>query len=301
MLTFTGLRNLYGDLTNDNSTTNLTLGDTLLNNSIRKIISSHDWDFLEKTRSISTIASQQFYQLPEDFHKLISVTVTISTTVYTPVEISSREQWDILNQSTNVTSNTPEFFYVFENQLGFYPKPTSTTTNGITYIYKRNVRDLSRADFSTGTILTATNGSTALVGTTTAWVANFIGRFIRITNTDIANTGDGVWYEISTVPSATSITLSKNYNGTSIVAGTATYLIGEVGILPENFQILSVYDAVAIYYQRRGEATQAREWERKYNEMLKQLKTEHGSKSTSVSVLESDNISQKNSNLYVTL
>ena len=42
MLSYTGSRNLYGSLTNNTTATNLTLGDTLINQSIRKITSSHE-------------------------------------------------------------------------------------------------------------------------------------------------------------------------------------------------------------------------------------------------------------------
>jgi len=42
MLSYTTGRNLYGSLTNNTTTTNLTLGDTLINQSQRKILSGYN-------------------------------------------------------------------------------------------------------------------------------------------------------------------------------------------------------------------------------------------------------------------
>src|SRR3990167_863327 len=56
MLTFTGRRNLFGDLCNQSDSTTLTLADTLMNNFERTIISARDWDFLERQYTLTTVA-----------------------------------------------------------------------------------------------------------------------------------------------------------------------------------------------------------------------------------------------------
>jgi hypothetical protein len=248
MFTYTTRRNTYGDLTGDGSSANLTLGDTLMNMFDREIVTMKQWNFREKTHTASTVASQQFYNLPAQSSRIYTPTVTIGTTKYTPTEITTREEWDYLNQSTSTTSDTPEFFFVFGGQYGFYPTPSSATASAITVPYLATHRDLSVADYTTGTITSIANGATTVTGSGTTWTVKMAGRYIRFTDSDTANTGDGKWYEISSVTSATVLELKAPYQGTSIAAGTAAYTIGQVSIIPEDFQNLSMFRACELYF-----------------------------------------------------
>ena len=94
MLTYTGLRNLYGDLTEDESSTNLTLGDTLINLATQRLLSSFHWPFLVRSGTATTVASQQFYDLPYNFKKLTSLYITVSSTRYVPRKIVDSVFWD---------------------------------------------------------------------------------------------------------------------------------------------------------------------------------------------------------------
>ena len=55
MLTFTGRRNLFGDLANNSASATLTLADTLMNVCEKRIISMRDWPFLRRQFSLETI------------------------------------------------------------------------------------------------------------------------------------------------------------------------------------------------------------------------------------------------------
>ena len=74
------------------------------------------------------------------------------------------------------------------------------------------------------------------------------GQYIRIDPGTAANKGDGTWYMISAVGSATTLTLANAYGGTAIAAGSATYTIGQASILPEAYQMLPVFLALEIYF-----------------------------------------------------
>jgi len=63
---YTISKNLYGSLTNNIETANLTLGDQLINDSIRAICAMKDWSFLEKVRTLTTVANTQGVNLPFD-------------------------------------------------------------------------------------------------------------------------------------------------------------------------------------------------------------------------------------------
>lgn len=279
---YTELRNLFGTLTNNDSSTNLALGDQLVNDAIRRICASFNWPWLEKTASISTTASTQFYSLPNDYDRLIDVTVTIGSNRYSPIECPSRDMWDRLNLNTSTTSDTPEYFFIFNNQVGFYPIPASTTSNAITISYRRRVANLSLADYSTGNVSALTNGATAVTGSGTTWTTPMGGRWIKITPTTTAGqSGDGMWYEVASVGSATTLTLSKAYAGTTITGNTA-FVLGEMSVLPESYQDLPVYWAAFVYFSSvQPEVNQAGQYKSMYEEMFGNLKRDYSMKSSS--------------------
>lgn len=248
MFTYTGARTLLGTLTGDSSSANLTNLDTLHNEGIKKVITTKPWPFRQKTWTRST-ETDNVHQLPGDCGKVLNVTVTIGTTKYTPKRVKSREEWDRLNQSTAVSSNTPEYYFIFGKTYSFFPKPSSATTDAITISGEREVKDLSVADYTAGTIVSIANGATTVTGSSTVWTAQMAGRYIRITDSNTANTGDGYWYEISSVTSATVLELVAPYNGTSIAAGSAAYTLGQASIIPEDYQMVPLNWALQYYFQ----------------------------------------------------
>lgn len=253
MLTYTSGRNLYGEFTRDVSTANLTLGDTYINESIRTICSLNGgtWFFLETTKDIATVASQQSYQIPANIARVMDCYITVGTTIYMPEVVYSDERWKLVLAYNLGTSDTPMFYYVQGGKIYFQPIP-STNGNTITIRGRKAIKDLNIADYTTGTITTATNGSPTIVANGTAFNSSMVGKYLKINASNAANVGDGAWYEIASVTNATTLVLSKNYEGDSIVAGTATYVIGQVSVLPEEFQIAPIYRATALFYQSRN-------------------------------------------------
>lgn len=299
MKSYTALRDLYGTLTNNDTSANKTLGDQLINDAYRLITSARDWDFLQRTKTDNTVASQQFYNLPADYDSLVNVTVTIGTTVYTPRECPSKVQWDILNATTSWTSNFPEWFFVFNGQLGFYPTPSSSTSGAITYTYRKRVRDLSSADYTTGNVSAITSGALAVTGSGTTWTAPMASRFIKFTPTDTANaSGDGLWYEISSVGGATALTLTDAYLGSTISSNTA-YTIGQMPLLPEPYQVLPVYKATEVYFTTiNPELERAQMFKQQYEEYYSRLLADYGPKTTNV-VIDTEPRYPNNPNLFV--
>lgn len=282
MLSYSGERTIYGQLSADSSATNLTMGSLLMNEMRRQILSSRRWKFLEKTKTLSTVASQQAYDLPSDLAWLSGLTVTIGTTKYRPVEIHSREEWDKINQSTSVTSDIPEYFYLTNTTLEFYPKPSSSTSNAITFKYGRKQKDLSVADYTTGTITSIANGASAVIGATTVWTVKMANRWIRFTDSDTANTGDGEWYEIASVESGTTLTLDALYGGISIAAGTAAYTIAQVSLLPEAYHFLPLYKALVHYFTSvKPDQTKSKLYNDMYVNLFADMEANEAGKSSS--------------------
>jgi len=300
MLTYTGRRNLYGVYTNT-TTANLTNGDMWMNNIERQILRLRNWTFLEKKdTSLTTTASTQFKELPNNVGKVRAITVTVGTQIHTPTEITTEQEWQRINQSTS-TSDTAEHFFIRAGQFGLWPTPASSS-NQITIYHKPVFKDLSIADYTTGGVLTATNASAAIVGTGTTWATSMAGRVLRITESDTTNKGDGYWYEISSVASTTALTLVKPYAGTSITTGNATYIIGQVGLLPEDFQEIPVLLAASKFHLTSGNnIPKSKEFKEQAADLLKAMQQEYLSKSTSpVLDMGVNEVEPLNPNLFVT-
>lgn len=274
MKSFTTLRNLFGSLTKNTATANLTFGDELINDEYRHLCSLRDFSFLHKTRNILTVADTQFVNLPYGVDLVENVYVTVGSTRYTPKLLHSREQWDLLNDVSN-TSDTPEYAFVFNGQLGLWPIP-ATADNVITINCKIRVRDLNIADITTSTITTLANGSTALT-VNAGLTAQMAGLWIRPTFSTTANTGDGEWYEISSVTNATTAVLSSAYGGVSIAAGTAACTIAQMPLLPEDFHDTPVYAAAATYWYKEGQIGEGDKMTEKHRMNVAKLITDYSS------------------------
>lgn len=279
MKSYTTLRNQFGVLTNNTTTDNLLLGDQLINDSLRYLTTKYF--FNERTYTVpgGTIASTQNYKLPNDIKTILNIYVSVGTIRYQLKEAPNRSFWDSLN-FVPYTSDVPQFYYIYNKQIYVFPTPASSS-NVITINYKCRLKDLSQADYTTGTV--TTNGTTAIVGVGTTFINDMEGRWLRVT----APTGDNEWYEISTFNSTTSLTLVNSYKGDNVTG--ASYAIGEMPILPEDYQDLPVYRAASIYFTSRvPDKNRADMYQKLYDSGRVQLDAEFGSKSWSVAITPAD-------------
>lgn len=322
----TDLLSYYGQLSQNTSAVNLALGATMINDEHRKLL--QDYFFNESEFKITTVAGQEGYNLPWNYSKLKTGTLTIGNLRWNPREILSRNDWDDLKTIENYKSDIPNNFFIYNGKFNLWPIP-STTGNTIGFHYKIRVPDLTFADYTTGTVsvtnaqgVFATNqlygGSTGYVTTTgvattggtgtgctvnttavagvvtaiainaagtgyaigdtltisggdgtatfyvsnittattvtgsgTSWLSNYLttagstlnlNLWIRITSP----IGDNNWYQISSIQSATSLTLLNNYQGATVSGGA--YIIGQMPLLLEDFHDIPVYKPLIIYY-----------------------------------------------------
>lgn len=272
MITYTQLLNQYKSLTKNTTTDNASLGNTLINDSIRTIcnLQGGKLRFLEATKDMATVANQEAYKIPNGFRKLIDLWVysgstgASTETIYTPEMVFDPTKWKRILQYRLGSSDTPYFTYVENQSYRIQPIP-ATTGNLIRLRGRLEVANLTKADYTTGTITTVANAGTAVTGSGTSWNASMIGEYIQIAQTTSANGGDGMWYQISAVGSTTTLTLSKPYEGTAIAAGSATYTIGEVPVVPAAYQPAILWRAVAIYWQQQQDLTRAKQYWMQYD------------------------------------
>lgn len=277
MKSYTTLRNQFGALTNNTATTNLTLGDQLINDSLRYLTTKYF--FNERTYTVpgGTIASTANYSLPYNIKTIINVYISVGNIRYQPKEVPNRAFWDALN-FVSYTSDIPQYYYIWNKQIYFFPTPASSS-NAITINYKARITDLSQADYTTGSV-GVTTATTTVTGVGTTWTSAMAGRWLQIT----APTGDNNWYEIASVATTTSLTLVNAYQGTTIASG-ASYIIGEMPWLGEDYQDLPVYRACEIYFTSRvPDPERASLYKGLYDTGVDALDAEFGSKSWSVAI-----------------
>ena len=250
MKSYTVLRNLYGIDTKNTSTANLSYGDQIMNDWYRRLLAKADWPFLHRLRTVSTIASTTYVNLPYDVDQIESVFVTVSSKRYPVNPAASRDFFDQLHFNS-YTSDIPQYYFVYNGQIGIWPTPA--TANVISINAKIRVIDLNIADITSTTVTSIANAGTALV-VSGGLTSQMVGFWIRITLSTTANTGDGEWYEIASIQSATTATLVRAYGGNSISAGTAPSTISQMPLLPESYHDLPEQYAAFRYWAKEEDA-----------------------------------------------
>lgn len=263
------------------SAANITQGTRLLNDAIRILVNK--FYFNETSYTQLSVAGQQFYNLPPNCRKIINVTGTIGNVVWVTKDCPDRNYWDILN-TIPFNQDFPMFHFIWNRntQVGIWPTPAS---NGNTYTVNYQMRnvDLSQQDYTTGTV-SINNGSPNLTFSGSALSANMVFRWIQIP----APNGDNQWYQIQSVNvGASTAVLYGNYGGPSVSG--QSFVIGEMSVLPEDYQDLPLYRALEVYFTSIvPNQSQAELYKGLYDKGYEQLNSDYGTKTTSVVLTDTD-------------
>lgn len=287
MKTYTSYQTDIPRIINNSLTDNVTWATEMINDSIRYLVTKYF--FNERSYTTTTVASQQFYNLPPQVKKVINVTVNIGNVLWQPKECPTREFWDALNV-ISFTQDFPSYFYIYNGQVGIYPKPASSG-NTISINYKTRIVDMSMADVTQTTsssTISATLGNTSIVTSSAAFLNWMAGNWIRIPYSSTNSTsGDNQWYQIDTIGSPTLATMKNPYAGTTVTG--ANFTVGEVSILPEDYQDLPLYRMAIIYYTTRfPDPVKAAQYQALWDAGEKKLNDEFGSKTDNVVLTDVD-------------
>jgi hypothetical protein len=351
MKTFTKLQNLYTSLSNNTSTTNVTLGAQLINDQHRYLLEKYfdnerqsttttvggmtltitapaslgdvsatlsvAWAYptnsqlvnfsnsdqrtvlftagstaitwtpglsSSATTTIKTVGVQG-YTIPANISKIKNLTVNVGQLKYQPREIMTRQEWDLVN-FLPYTSDIPQYYFVYNRQFQIFPIP-STTGNIITYNYKTRVADMTYSDYTTpGTINTMAVGGVAVTGTSTTWASSFpTGTDLSFVNLALSVSptgGDGIWYPILSFTDNTNLTLIDPVINAPSVSG-ATFTIGQLPLLSEDFHDMLVFGALKIYFSSIApDTSKFKEFDELYKERLIMLASYAGTKAVDV-------------------
>lgn len=223
------------------------------------------------------------YPIPANVSKIKNDTITVGQLVYTPAPVNSIQEWTLLT-ALPYTSDIPNYFFIYQNQVNFWPIPSSSN-NLVSFNYKSRVPNLTYADYSVGTIAAVTAGSNIITGATTMWSVypqnvdlSYVNLMIQVTPPN----GDGFWYPIQRFTSATSVTLNLPVVNAPSATSTA-YTIGQFPILQEDFHDMIVYGALLVYFGSiKKDPDQFKLYKTLYDEKLDLLKAYAGTKSVNV-------------------
>jgi len=240
--------------------------------------------------------------MPANVSKVKNPTITIGQLVYTPAPVQSIQEWTKLN-ALPYTSSIPAYFYVYNNQLNFWPIP-SASGEIITLYCQIAVSDLTYQDYTTGTVASGgvVVGSNAVVGSGTTFSTTFPATvdltFANIFFTASPPQGDGLAYQVQSVTDATHLTLFKPVVNVPTPTGGGNLLIGQYPLLFPDFHDILVYGALRIYYSSIvKDPDRYQLYNTIYNDKLQLMEGYLSTKSVNVDL--SVNPEMRNANLFL--
>lgn len=266
-LTFSDMQGIAQEVVGLTDATTLTKLKRDINVGCGKLLAALGREYNRKARFTDLVASQQFYQLPEDGQKLKEVIVNTGGWEPPMEQIPDEHIWRQLNMMP-VTGQPTHYFIKGNDELGLFPIPGVTVSDGIELVFSPKHVELTQSDYTTGT-LTVTNGSQAVTGSGTAFTSKMEGQWLQVTDGT-----DGNWYRVSAYVSPTALTLENYYQGTS--GSTKTYRLGQVVDFPDEYAEAPSDYACYRHYLRRGDRVKADTFKVLFDNALESAKDEYG-------------------------
>jgi hypothetical protein len=250
MITYSDWLSHFRRFTGLTQTEALNIGTTWLNQGRVIVIKSLNEYITEQKWLANTVAGQADYALPVRGYKVSNIAVLVGGTIkYSPKEITDPLVWNRITVVTTPQSTFPDVYFVDKDRLSLFPVPAASG-NQIQAIFTMDEPDLTQIDVTAGTIA-LTNGSATVTGTTTNFLPSYVGWSMLLP--------DGNWYNVQSVASATSLTLTKLYEGST--TASATYRLGQISIIPDEGQLLPVYYASMQHYTSVGDLSRKSQFE----------------------------------------
>jgi len=224
---------------------NTSLGQTyqLMLAKLKNYKTSKNTNFTTVTGAMpNSTPSNQYYPYPEGEIDIEGIVVTVGSVNFPLKIVNSLYNWQQLNAILIQASALPQFYFPRTDDFGIWPIPQVAYSGVISYHYRD--RNLSVADYTTGSIAVTAN-STTITGTSTSFTPAMVGRWFTITDPTVS--GQGYWYRIAAYTSPTVLTLNVPYTGSA--SASATFLIGETPEIPEEGHMVLCDGITASFYQ----------------------------------------------------
>ncbi len=273
MLTFTQLKNRAQDIIGVQSSaaqdvTNITQD---LNQGLRLFKNAARRYWTRKEVSANLVSTQQYYTFPEDIVRGTEVRVNSSGLNFPVNQVDSEAMWNRINIIPAMTINLPMYYFIRgRNEIGLWPIPSANVTAGLVVSYEPRLADMSVDDVTGNCGVTLASQAVTSSG---LFKANMVGMSFSVTNGD-----DGNWYPIVSYTNASNVTLENYYQGPT--NGSASFVIGSVPDIPEDYQLGLVYYAAYNFFLKRKDSETASLYKGLFEDLLMQYKEVYAAKTT---------------------
>lgn len=177
---------------------------------------------------------------------------------------------------------------------------TAITGSPNSVVYINSSTGTNVVSMTTAVNFRTAQGGDIVTGSGTSWNASMVGYMFRIPYSSSTNGGDNFPYVINQVYSSTILALNTSYGGTAISAGSSTYSIGQISIIPTSYQLIPVYRAVERYYKViKKDAELAKEYGQDADKLFAQMEDDYGNKDTDPTVQDDFGTPIVNPNLAI--
>lgn len=242
-LTFTDLQTICKEISGLSDVASVNRFKRDINSGAQMFLAGLGREYNRKSRFANLVANQQFYQLPEDGHKLKEVVVSTGGWFPPLEQIPDEHEWRKLNMMT-VTGQPTHYWIRGYDEVGFFPIPGYSLANGIELVFSPRHIEMTQEDYLTGTV-TVVGGSQTITGAAVTFTTKMVNQWFQTTDGSDEN-----WYRISAFVDASTLTLENYYQGTS--GSGKAFRIGQVADLPEEYLESAADFAMYKHFARRG-------------------------------------------------
>lgn len=208
--------------------------------------------YSRKQQFADIVAGQSIYQVPLDSVRVLVMTAYVTSTLEVPLKrVDDEEKWRQITSVRTVSSNfISHYFPLGNDQVMVWPIPTGNVTKGFRFVYQPQDHDLTIEDItstSSGATVSVSNTGVTVTATSSVFSADLASLMFQRTGV-----ADNSFYEIVSA-TATTLTLKTPY-----VATTATgcnFRIGQVPIIPQEYQDAPIHYALGLYFSANGNET----------------------------------------------
>ena len=196
--------------------------------------------------------------------------------MYPLLPVSSEYKWNQLNIIPSVTIYIPTRYFVKGfNVISVWPAPSTANIGTLSVSFEPRLRDWSSALADTTGTAAVNNGQTLVTNASTTFTPSMIGMGFTVTD----GTG-GNWYPITSVPTNSTLNLQNNYIDQT--NGTASYLIGQIPDIPEDYHMALVYFPLYQFELKRGNMKKAEQYLGLFQNLLDQYEEVYAVKTTGI-------------------
>ena len=215
-----------------------------------------------------------------DMHRVSNVkcrTYTDGEVVVPLSEVQSEDEWNRLNAYPFSASYPTHYFVRGYNEIGIYPCPSESVTDGLIVAYEPRIRDMGLDDkvFK----VNVTNGSKTITNATTGGLDGGFKPYLTESFWIKTNNGeDGNWYPIAKVNDTDTLELDTPFLGPTAEGVEVT--MGQCPPYPEEYHEAAIFYAAFKFFAMRKDTDSSAMYRTLFEDALDEYRETYGSKTT---------------------